>query len=111
VTTAYDLSNLTREAILWRQLAYGGQEERARRQVFISSHHEDMTNHFLDLLVPPEGRSMRLIRFTGWDSKKGPQYEQFKIEPTGAALIRDGRLAERTQNLIKDLGTGPWRLL
>ncbi|RLB93172.1 MAG: hypothetical protein DRH50_08390 [Deltaproteobacteria bacterium] len=110
VTTAYDLSNLTREAILWRQLAYGGQEERARRQVFISSHHEDMTNHFLDLLVPPEGRSMRLIRFTGWDPKDGPRYKQFKIEPTGATL-KDGELAERTQNLIKDLGTGPWRLL
>jgi len=110
VTTAYDLSNLTREAILWRQLAYGGQEERARRQVFISSHHEDMTNHFLDLLVPPEGWSMRLIRFTGWDPKDGPRYEQFKIEPTGAALKDDG-LAERTRNLIKDLGTGPWRLL
>ncbi len=83
VTTAYDLSNLTREAILWRQFAYGvadGSEQ--KRQIFISSHHEDMTNHLLDLLVPPPGRSMRLIRFTGWSNETGPEIETFQVEPS-----------------------------
>jgi energy-coupling factor transporter ATP-binding protein EcfA2 len=84
VTTAYDLSNLTREAILWRQLAYGGQDEQSQRQVFISSHHEDMTNHLLDLLVPPQGKEMRLIRFTDWSADSGPVYQTFRIEPTQA---------------------------
>jgi energy-coupling factor transporter ATP-binding protein EcfA2 len=84
VTTAYDLSNLTREAILWRQLAYGC-EPPSRRQVFISSHHEDMTNHLLDLLVPPEGRTMVLLRFVGWTPEGGPEIETLRVVPTKAA--------------------------
>jgi len=83
VTTAYDLSNLTREAILWRQLAYGAEDDGpVKRQIFISSHHEDMTNHLLDLLVPPHGRSMRLLRFTGWSPENGPTIETFRVEPS-----------------------------
>jgi len=83
VTTAYDLSNLTREAILWRQFAYGADDgSDQKRQIFISSHHEDMTNHLLDLLVPPPGRSMRLIRFTGWSNETGPEIETFQVEPS-----------------------------
>ena len=82
VTTAYDLSNLTREAILWRQLAYGGTEEKHRRQIFISSHHEDMTNHLLDLLVPPPGRKMRMIRFEDWSIGRGPSFHLFSVDPS-----------------------------
>ncbi|MBX3670659.1 MAG: AAA family ATPase [Rhodocyclaceae bacterium] len=96
VTTAYDLSNLTREAILWRQLAYGrgGEDESERRQVFISSHHEDMTNHLLDLLVPPQGRSMLMIRFTGWSKTNGPEYRIYEVEPSAV----DARLATPQEN-------------
>lgn len=82
VTTAYDLSNLTREVILWRQLAYGGTEEKHRRQIFISSHHEDMTNHLLDLLVPPPGRKMRMIRFKDWSIDSGPSFDLFSVDPS-----------------------------
>ena len=82
VTTAYDLSNLTREAILWRQLAYGGTEEKHRRQIFISSHHEDMTNHLLDLLVPPPGRKMPMIRFKDWSIDSGPSFDLFSVDPS-----------------------------
>jgi energy-coupling factor transporter ATP-binding protein EcfA2 len=85
VTTAYDLGNLTREAILWRQLAYGAEDEQQRRQVFLSSHHEDMTNHLLDLLVPPEGRRMLLIRFTAWSRDDGPTYDIFDVTATQAS--------------------------
>ncbi len=81
MTAAYDLSNLTREAILWRQIAYG-ENDKQRRQVFISSHHEDMTNHLLDLLVPPEGRSMRLLRFIEWSPSTGPVIEESEVIPT-----------------------------
>ncbi|MEO5367098.1 MAG: AAA family ATPase [Magnetococcus sp. WYHC-3] len=80
VTTAYDLSNLTREAILWRQLAYGSDDEKTRRQIFISSHHEEMTSLMLDLLVPPPGKKMLLIRFTGWSNMTGPEYKTFEVE-------------------------------
>ena len=84
VTTSYDLSNLTREAILWRQLAYIDDDKvnRQKRQVFISSHHEDLTNHLLELLVPPEGKKMRLIRFVDWNPKTGPKLESFDVIPT-----------------------------
>jgi energy-coupling factor transporter ATP-binding protein EcfA2 len=83
ITTDYDLSNLSRQAILVRQLAYGATDSADRRQVFVSSHHEDMTNQILDLLAPPAGRSMRFIRFTGWSNVTGPQYEVLEVVPSG----------------------------
>jgi energy-coupling factor transporter ATP-binding protein EcfA2 len=99
VTTAYDLSNLTREAILWRQLAYGNEDEQQCRQIFISSHHEDMTNHLLDLLVPPAGKRMRMIRFTGWNPETGPELAFFEVTPTGAAKPDNPYRAELAKSL------------
>jgi hypothetical protein len=118
VTTAYDLSNLTREAILWRQVAYGASDPGMRRQVFISSHHEDLTNHLLDLLVPPKERSLRLLRFKGWTAESGPDIESFEVEPTGAwsgreqggGGMRDAGCDERLQGLIRDLKGEQWEL-
>jgi len=110
VTTAYDLSNLTREAILWRQLAYGKTGD-STRQIFISSHHEDLTNQLLDLLIPPSGHSMRLIRFTGWDNKNGPAFEQYDVEPTGSINSGKDSGGSITNNLIQNMGAGPWRLI
>ncbi|NKC15557.1 MAG: AAA family ATPase [Gammaproteobacteria bacterium] len=81
VSTAYDLSNLTREALLWRQLAYGAKPP-FKRQIFLSSHHEDLTSQLLDLLVPPAGASMRLIRLHGWQPDSGPELDNFRVEPT-----------------------------
>jgi energy-coupling factor transporter ATP-binding protein EcfA2 len=97
VTTAYDLSNLTQEAIFWRQLAYGGEHEQERRQLFISSHYEDMTNHLLDLLVPPQGKEMRLIRFTDWSPETGPKFKELRVIPTETATY------EVRAELTKDL--------
>ena len=90
VSTSYDLSNLSREALLWRQLAYGGRGY-YQRQVFLSSHHEDLTHGLLDLLTPPKGKKMYLIRFKGWSPKTGPVVEQFEVEPTGNAWDDDGK--------------------
>ena len=90
VSSAYDLSNLTREALLWRQLAYGGKGKH-KRQVFISSHHEDMTNNLIDLLMPPDGKRMRLLRFVGWRPDTGPEIEQYEVDPTAAVRCRDGK--------------------
>jgi hypothetical protein len=98
VTTAYDLSNLTREASLWRQLAYGSEDPLYRRQVFLSSHHEDMTNHLLDLLVPPEGRTMRLIRFTDWTPTDGPHIEQLEVEATQSMSMELGDLKSELES-------------
>lgn len=93
VSTAYDLSNLTREAALWRQLAYHEQPER-RWQLFLTSHHEDMSNHLLDLLVPPAGASLRVLQFKGWSKERGPELEQFWVEPSP-------ELTERAREAIK----------
>lgn len=98
VTTAYDLSNLSREALLWRQLAYGA-EPPFKRQIFISSHHEDMTNHLLELLVPPEGNSMRLLRFGAWTQESGPNIEAFKVTPTGES----SKDSPRVKQFLKDI--------
>jgi hypothetical protein len=89
------------EAILWRQLAYC-QQEQQRRQVFISSHHEDMTNHLLDLLVPPKGYKMRLLRFIDWSSTKGPEIESFEIEETRSASN------SARQSFVQDLEHLTW---
>ena len=107
VTTAYDLSNLTREAILWRQLAYGTGDPSQRRQLFISSHHEDMTNHMLDLLVPPPGKKMLLIRFTGWTPADGPTFDTFEVEPS----VFSKAFAPSKEDQDKDKKAPKWREL
>jgi recombinational DNA repair ATPase RecF len=83
VSTAYDISNLAREAVLWRQLAYH-KDPGERWQLFISSHHEDTTNQLLDLLVPPAGAKLRLLRFVDWSQENGPKIEPYWLEPSPA---------------------------
>lgn len=82
ITTDYDLSNLSRQALLLRQLAYGASDPLDRRQVFLSSHHEDMTNQLLDMLAPPDSKSMKLVRFRGWSPDSGPEYDLLEVEPS-----------------------------
>lgn len=82
-TTAFDMAQLPREAALLRQIAYGSGNTNSftRRQLFITSHHEDLTNRLLDYLIPPQGSSLRILNFVGWDPQKGPQIEQYSVEP------------------------------
>lgn len=56
VTTAFDMAQLPRTAALIRQIAYATGDASARRQVFIVSHHEDLTNRLLDFLIPTSGQ-------------------------------------------------------
>jgi energy-coupling factor transporter ATP-binding protein EcfA2 len=101
-TSALDMTQLPRLATLMRQVAYGapdGFEGRTpfKRQVFIVSHHEDLTNRLAGFLIPPEGRTMRILNFTGWDPKNGPQVDQLDVRPAASANnVRDalGRLSE-----------------
>ena len=101
VTTSYDLSNLTREALLWRQLAYGMEDQQTCRQIFISSHHEDLTNHLLDLLVPPEGHSMKLLKFEGWTPNDGPEIKVYDVKSTHS--IKDSGVSEAFAESLKEL--------
>lgn len=101
-TSALDMTQLPRLATLMRQVAYGAPDgfeggTPLNRQVFIVSHHEDLTNRLAGFLIPPEGRSMRILNFTGWDPKNGPQVDQLDVRPaSSAASVRDvlGRLSE-----------------
>jgi energy-coupling factor transporter ATP-binding protein EcfA2 len=102
VSTAYDLSNLTREAVLWRQLAYRDKPE-DRWQLFIASHHEDLTNHLLDLLIPPSGRSLRLLNFKGWSPETGPDIESFSVESSENVSAESGtELRESLASAMKE---------
>ena len=65
LSATYDLANLSRDAVFWRQMAYGSGAQTGRRQVFLSSHHEDLSNRLLDVMPPVEGCRMLVYRFTG----------------------------------------------
>jgi energy-coupling factor transporter ATP-binding protein EcfA2 len=81
VSTALDVAQLPRIALLLRQLAYTG-DDASRRQIFIASHHEDLTDRLLDFLLPPPGRRLLLVQFDGWSAERGPSMKFF--ETTGA---------------------------
>ena len=82
LSATYDLANLSHDAIFWRQMAYGDGDESgpSRRQVFLSSHHEDLSNRLLDVMPPVEGRRMLLYRFTGWKPGTGPAMQVYSVE-------------------------------
>jgi hypothetical protein len=77
VSAAYDVSNIAREALLWRLVAYGHlvNGRFPRRQLFLSSHNESTTRRLVEFLQPPEGAKMKLIRFVGWTANEGPAVE------------------------------------
>jgi hypothetical protein len=62
-----------------------------------------MTNHLLDLLVPPKGKTMRLLRFVDWSSTKGPEIESFEIEET-----REAENSAAHQSFVQDLEHLTW---
>lgn len=104
VSTSYDLSNLSREALLWRQLAYHP-DQQYRCQIFIASHHEDLSNHLLDLLAPPgheEGgsASMRLLKFVDWDPATGPSIQAYTVQPAPASNV--ARPQQTLMRLLKE---------
>ncbi|NSW84193.1 MAG: AAA family ATPase [Syntrophothermus sp.] len=86
VTTALDMAQLPRIAALLRQVAYGSgfEDSPSRRQLFIVSHHEDLTHRIIDFLIPPEGRSMHILNIVEWSPESGPKIEQLKVEPASS---------------------------
>ena len=88
-STTFDTTNLLSQAILWRQLAYNPDSAR-RYQVFIVSHHEEFSSHLLDLLCPPPGHSMRLLRFSDWSRDRGARVEAYDVEPSPLSLEAQG---------------------
>ncbi|MDH7578566.1 MAG: AAA family ATPase [Bacillota bacterium] len=93
-TTSFDMAQLPREAALLRQIVYGtGDDDSPRRQLFIVSHHEELTHRLMDFLIPPQGKKMHILNFDDWSPEEGPKIEQYQME--SAKPAREGR---------KDLG-------
>lgn len=81
ITDVFDMAQLPRITALIRQIAYAPEEKSERRQIFIVSHHEDLTNRLLDYLIPPEGRELRILNFVDWNRTEGPKIEQRRAIP------------------------------
>ncbi len=88
-TTSLDMNQLIPAAILIRKLAYANDEDDWKRQVIVTSHHEDLTNRLLDFLLPPAGRTMKVIQFEDWSVEMGPEYECYNVE-MGEEVQKDG---------------------
>jgi ABC-type Mn2+/Zn2+ transport system ATPase subunit len=82
VSTTYDRGNLLRETLLWRQLAYGPDALADRRQLFITSHLDDLNRQLVDMLAPPPGRSLIVYLIRKWDPETGPAFEGYRIGST-----------------------------
>lgn len=70
-TTSLDMNQLIPAAVLLRKLAYADANDSWKRQVIVTSHHEDLTNRMLDFLLPPQGKLMKVIQFEDWQPESG----------------------------------------
>jgi DNA repair exonuclease SbcCD ATPase subunit len=104
VTTSLDMAQLTRAAILFRQFAYGSGLEpgESRRQLILSSHHEDLTNRLLDFLMPPPGRSLKVVQFQGWSPQRGPTLAVFKMDGEKESSDRRNAFKARLRSAFEE---------
>lgn len=79
-TTSLDMNQLIPAAVLLRKMAYAKPKDKSKRQVIVTSHHEDLTNRLLDLLLPPNGYKMRVIQFEDWSPITGPKFKVLKVD-------------------------------
>jgi len=101
ITTALDMAQLPRAAVLIRQLAYAKSTRKEfQRQVILSSHHEEMTHRLLDYLLPPPGRTLKVVNFTGWNNISGPSYKILKGKPKCGSLEGITELLQRQFNQL-----------
>lgn len=77
VSDAFDLANLAADANILRALAY--EEGPTRRQLILTNHNEHLTDRLVPLLLPPAGRSMRIIELRD-DPKKGVSVKSWRVK-------------------------------
>ncbi len=78
-STAFDQANLARQVTWLRQLAYHPEPDK-RWQVFLASHHDELTSRLAEALLPPEGCSQLVLEFTGWRPDYGPEITRWETE-------------------------------
>lgn len=81
VTSNFDLGQIPRLALLLRQIAYAPSGSAFKRRVFIASHNEEFSQRLAELLTPPAGNKLRVLRFNGYNSASGPEIESSCIQP------------------------------
>jgi energy-coupling factor transporter ATP-binding protein EcfA2/signal transduction histidine kinase len=79
-TTSLDMNQLIPAAVLLRKLAYADASDSWKRQVIVTSHHEDLTNRLLDFLLPPQGKSMKVVQFEDWLPESGPLLKCYNVD-------------------------------
>ncbi|MBR9828172.1 MAG: recombinase RecF, partial [Oceanospirillales bacterium] len=79
-TTSLDMNQLIPAAVLLRKLAYADANDSWKRQVIVTSHHEDLTNRMLDFLLPPQGKLMKVIQFEDWLPRSGPKFKCYNVD-------------------------------
>tara|TARA_R110001583_G_scaffold50339_3_gene157144 strand:+ start:3681 stop:5855 length:2175 start_codon:yes stop_codon:yes gene_type:complete len=97
-TTSLDMNQLIPAAVLLRKLAYADADDGWKRQVIVTSHHEDLTNRLLDFLLPPQGKTMKVIQFEEWLPESGPMFKCYNVdmgEVTGEGL------QDAVKNIVK----------
>ena len=82
ITSSFDLSQLPRLALLLRQIAYAPEGSEFQRRIFIAGHNEEFNQRLAELLTPPEGRKLRILRFTGYSVADGPTIETQLMQPS-----------------------------
>lgn len=82
ITSSFDLSQIPRLALLLRQIAYAPVDSEFQRRIFIAGHNEEFNQRLAELLTPPEGRKLRIIRFTGYSRDGGPLIESQLMQPS-----------------------------
>lgn len=87
-TTALDMGQLIPAAGILRQLAYGTAGE-YRRQVIVTSHHEDLTNRLVDYLLPPPGCTMKVVEIDEWTINEGPTWKVYNAKMSRNAGMPD----------------------
>ncbi|HHW41628.1 MAG TPA: AAA family ATPase [Syntrophomonadaceae bacterium] len=84
VSSAFDLNNLAADAHLIRMLAYGDDPAQSR-QIFLTSHHDEITTRLLPLLLPPKGKTLKIVEFVDFDPKEGPAVKVYRVREAGAS--------------------------
>jgi len=77
VSAALDPVNLAASAMLFRSLAYD--KRGPKRQLIITSHHDDITTRLLPLLLPPLGCRMKVVEYLSWSEEKGAQVKCHEV--------------------------------
>lgn len=97
-TTSLDMNQLIPAAVLLRKLAYADANDSWKRQVIVTSHHEDLTNRMLDFLLPPQGKLMKVIQFEDWLPKSGPKFKCYNVD---MGKVKEDGLQDAVKRIVQ----------